>query len=215
MRTRLQLSSIVIVALLLCLSCTRPSFTLMGIHTGVSRVSHYDREGELTSSYESLSVFVESEEDANLQMEVSSPDGQSSWLFPAKTERIDKIDYYGKASLSLGEQMPLPRGEWSLRVMRDDGRTITESFVLEAGTEAALAQHLLDSDTGTLILPEQVRECAIQLLDVNRRVLHRSTTTEQTIALTSLYTNWDKVRSVGLSWYDEGAKQSQIVWYSL
>lgn len=211
MKARLHVLSICILALLLCLSCTRPSFTLMDIHTGVARVSHYDREGTLTSSYESLSVFVESEEDANLQMEVTSPDGLTTWLFPAGKNQ----EYYGKSSLSLGERMPIPGGEWSLRVMRDDGRTIAESFVVERGSEAASYQYHLDADTLSLVLDEKIRECAIQLLDKNKNVLYRSTTTEQRLELTSLYPKWDRVRFVGLSWYDEGAMQSQIVWYAL
>jgi hypothetical protein len=215
MKARVQVSSIVILGLLLCFSCARPSFTLMGIHTSVSLVSHVDREGTLTSSYESLSVFIESEEDANLQMEVTSPDELNTWLFPATKESVDKQGYYGKAGLSLGQRVPLPRGEWSLRVLRDDGRTITEHFTLEKGSVITPFQHHLDAVEGKLVLDEQVKECAIQLLDETEKTLYSTLTTEQTIDLTNLYPKWDSVRFLGLAWYDEAAKQSQIVWYSL
>ncbi|HAF86910.1 MAG TPA: hypothetical protein DCG32_11245 [Sphaerochaeta sp.] len=215
MKARLQFSSMVILALLLCFSCTRPSFTLMGIHTGVSRVSYLDSEGALTSSYESLSVFIESEEGANLQMEVTSPDGLTTWLFPASTRSVDKQGFYGKAGLSLGQWMSLPRGEWSLRALRSDGRTITEHFTLEEGAEATSFQHHLNAEEGTLVLDGQVRECAIQLLDEKKKTLYSTLTTDQTLELSKLYPQWDRVRFIGLAWYDEAARQSQIVWYTL
>ncbi len=215
MNARLRFSFVLLLALLLCFSCARPSFTLMGIHTGVSRISHVDSGGALTSSYESLSVFVESEEDANLQMEVTSPDELNTWVFPASKKRVDKQGYYGKAGLSLGQRIPLPRGEWSLRVLRDDGRTITEHFTLEKGMEATSFQHHLDAAEGKLVLDERVKECAIQLLDKTKKTLYSTLTTEQTLELTKLYPQWDRVRYLGLAWYDEAAKQSQIIWYTL
>ncbi len=215
MKTRLHVSSLVLVALLFCVSCARPPFSLMDLHTGVSLVSHFDREGNRTSSYESLSVFVESEEGANLQMEVISPDALNTWLFPAEKKRVDNQDYYGKAALSLGQRMALPRGEWSLRVMRNDGRTITENFILEKGSAPQAYEHHLDAEKGELVLDARVKECSIQLLDEKRNVLHRSTTTEQTLDLSLLYPNWDKVRFIVLGWYDDPAKQSQITWYTL
>ncbi|MBI9094667.1 MAG: hypothetical protein JEY71_07280 [Sphaerochaeta sp.] len=215
MKVRLRFSFLIILALLLCFSCTRPPFTLMGIHTGVSRVSHFDSEGKLTTSYESLSVFIESEEDAELQMEVTSPDGLTTWLFPAPKKSIDKQGYYGKAGLSLGQWMSLPSGEWSLRVLRSDGRTITEHFALEKGAEATSFQHHLDAGKGTLVLDGEVGECAIQLLDETKKTLYATLTTEQTIDLTKLYPQWDRVRFLGLAWYDEAAKKSQIAWYAL
>ncbi len=215
MKTRLHVSSLVLVALLSCVSCARPPFSLIDLHAGVSRVSHFDSEGNRTSSYESLSVFIESEEGANLQMEVLSPDALSTWLFPAEKKRVDNQDYYGKADLSLGQRMALPRGEWSLRVMRDDGRTITEQFTLESGDEPQDVHHHLEAEKGELTLDTRVRECSILLLDEKRDVLHRSTATGQTLDLTLLYPNWEKVRFVVLGWYDDPSKQSQIAWYTL
>ena len=215
MKARLRVSSIVILALLLCFSCARPSFSLRGVHTSVSLVSHFDSEGTLTSSYESLGVFIESEEDATLQMEVTSPDALNTWLFPAMKKSVDKQAYYGKSALSLGQRMPLPRGEWSLRVLRDDGRTISENFTLEKGSEIASFQHHLDAVEAKLVLDEQVRECAVQLLDEKKKLLYSTLTTEQTLELASLYPNWENVRFVGLTWYDEAARLNQIVWYTL
>lgn len=187
----------------------------MGIHTGVSLVSHVDRDGSLVSSYESLGVFIESEEDADLQMEVTSPDGLNSWIFPVQKKRVDNQDFYGKSGLSLGPRVPLPRGEWSLRILQSDGRTLTENFTLEKASEQTSYQHHLDADTGFLVLDELVGECALLLLDETKKVLLRSTTTEQTIDLTSLYPQWDEVRLLGLSWYEETAKLSHEVWYTL
>lgn len=215
MRARLYVSSLVIVVLLLCFSCTRVSFTLMGLHTAVSLVSLADSEGKITSSYESLGLFIESEEDATLQMEVVSPDGLNTWLFPAGKKSVGNQDYYGKSGLTLGARAPLPRGQWSVRILRDDGRTITESFILEKGSEPLSCEHHLDAQKGTLVLDSQAKECSLQLLDEKKNVLHRSTTTEQTLDLTDLYPNWDKVRFVGISWYDEAARMSQMVWYTL
>jgi len=215
MKARLRFSCIVILALLLCLSCTRPPFSLMGIHTGVSLVSHFDREGTLTSSYESLSVFIESEEDAILQMEVTSPDERNTWLFPAMKKSVGKQGYYGKSALSLGQRLLMPRGEWSLRVLRDDGRTISEHFTLEQGMEPKSFLHHLDAEKATLVLDGQVKEFSLQLLDENKKLLYSTLTTEQTLDFTSLYPKWDKVRFVGLTWYDEEARMNQIVWYTL
>jgi len=215
MKARLRFPTIVILALLLCFSCTRPSFSLIGLHTALSLVSHFDSEGKLTSSYESLSVFIETEEDANLQMEVTSPDERNTWLFPAMKKSVEKKDYYGKTALSLGQKMPLPKGEWSLRILRDDGRSIEENFTLEKGKEPQSFQHHLDAEKGTLVLDEQVKECSLQLLDENKKVLYSTLTTEQTLQLTSLYPTWDEVRFVGITWYDEAARLNQIVWYTL
>lgn len=215
MKARLRVSSIVILALLFCLSCTRPSFSVMGVHTGVSLVHHFDKDGVQTQSYESLSVFIESEEDANLQMEVTSPDARTSWLFSAVRKSVDNQGYYGKAGLTLGQTMPLARGEWSVRVLRDDGRTITESFTLEKGSDPQSFLHQLDAEKGTLVLDEQLRECSLQLLDEKQKILYSTLTSEQTLDLASLYPTWDRVRFVGITWYDESAKMNQIAWYTL
>lgn len=215
MKGWLRFSSLMILALGLFFSCSRPSFTLMGIHTSVTLVSLVDSEGNLTASYESLGVFIESEGDATLQMEVTSPDFLNTWLFQAMKKSADKQDYYGKSGLSLGSGMPLPRGQWSVRILRDDGRTITESFFLEKGSQTQAFEHHLDAQKGLLVLDSQLMECSLQLLDEKKNVLHRSTTTEQMIDLTSLYPKWDKVRFVGLSWYDEAARMSQMLWYAL
>lgn len=215
MKARLQISSLMILALLLSISCARPSFSLMGIHTSVSSIHHYDGEGNLTSAYESLGVFIESEEDASLQMEVTSPDGLDTWLFPAVKQTVDKQLYYGKSGLSLGTRVPLPRGEWSLRILRSDGRTITEHFTLEKGFEVTPFEHHFDAEKGVLFLDEQVREYALQLLDEKKRILFATTTTEQSLDLKSFYPKWDTVRFLALSWYDEAAKQSLVAWYDL
>lgn len=215
MKARLQVSCCVTLALLLFLSCTRPPFSLRGIHTEVSLVQHVDSEGSLTLSYESLSVFVQSEEDANLQMEVTSPDGLDTWLFTAIKKSVDKQQYYGKPALSLGERMPIPRGEWSLRILKDDGRTIAEHFIVEKGSEPQSLQHQLDAKKGLLVLDEKVNECALHFLDEKKTVLYSTVTTDHTIDLAKLYPKWDKVRFLTLSWYDEAAKMSQVVWYDL
>lgn len=215
MKGRLRVLSVGILALLLSVSCARPSFSLTGIQSTLSSVHLLDREGALITSYESLSLFVETEEDATLQMEIISPDGLNSWVFPAEKQIWEKQDYYGKSGLSLGQRMPLPRGQWSLRLLNSDGRTLTEQFSVEKGSAFSSFQHQVDAEEGTLLLDESMGECAIQLLDEKKRVLHRSTTTEQSIDLTSLYPKWDSVRFVGLTWYDEGARANQIVWYAL
>lgn len=215
MKARLQVCFGVILALLLCFSCTRPSFSVMDMQTEVSLVHYFDTEGSLTSSYESLSVFIESEDDANLQMEISSPDGLNTWLFQATKKIVTKQSYYGKAGLSIGERIPLPRGEWLLRVLSSDGRTIAEHFTLERGSEASSFQHHLDAETAVIVLDEQAKEYDLRLLDEKRSILFSTLTTEHTIDLTKLYPKWDKVRFVVLTWYDETAKQSQVAWYAL
>lgn len=215
MKARLQVSFGVIVALLLCFSCTRPPFSVMALHPEVSLVHHFDRDGSLTSSFESLSVFIVSEDDANLQMEISSPDGLNTWLFQATKKSIAKQSYYGKAGLCLGSRVPLPRGEWLLRVLSSDGRTITEQFILEKGSEASSFHHHLDAEAAVIVLDEQAKEYDIRLLDEKRSTLFSTLTLEHTIDLAKLYPKWDKVSFVVLTWYDETAKQSQVAWYTL
>lgn len=215
MKGKLHVLLLGILALVLTFSCARPPFSLTGVHSSLSSVHLHDREGSLISSYESLGVFVETEEGSSLQMEVTSPDGLIFWVFPAEKKSWDGQDFYGRASLSLGQQMPLPRGQWSLRLLASDGRTLSESFVVEEGSPFTPYQHQMDADRGVLLLDEGGAEYAIQLLDEKKSALFRSTSTEQRVDLTSLYQRWDKVRFVGVSWYDEGAKASQIVWYTL
>jgi|GEM_PF-4743350 len=215
MKTKLRFSFVVILALVLCFSCTRPSFTLMGLHTGLSLVHQGNSEGTLISNYESLSVFIESEEDATLQMEITSPDGLNTWLFPAARKSVGKQGYYGNTGLSLGPSMPLPSGEWTLRVLSSDGRTITENFTLERGSDPQPFVHHLDAEKGILVLDEQVKECSLQLLDREKKILYSTLTTEQALDLARFYPTWDQVRFVGLTWYDEAARMSQIVWYTL
>ena len=215
MKTKLRVSFVIIVALLICVSCTRPSFTLQGVHTGVSLTHTFTSEGILPSRYESLSVFIESEKDANLQLEVVSPDGLNIWLFPVTKKTVEKQEYYGKANLSIGSWMPLPRGEWTLRILRDDGRTITEQFTVETGSEVQSFHHQLDGVQGKLVLDEQVKQCSIQLLNEEKKSLYSIITTEQTLELASLYPKWEQVRFVVISWYDDSAMLSQIAWYAL
>lgn len=215
MRRGPQLFTASLLVLSLFFSCSRPPFSVLGIHPQVSSVQHYDRHGSLLSSYESLSIFIESEEDARLQMEVTSPDGLNSWIFPAEKRSLENGSFYGRSSLSLGGRISIPPGEWSVRLLNSDGRTISEHFTVERGAEAVSYQTLFDGEKGTLVLDERIVECALELLDEKKRVLHRSTTTGQMIDLTSLYAHWDRVAFVGLSWYDEGSSVSQILWYEL
>lgn len=215
MKVRLRLYAISIVVLLFFLSCSRPPFLLSELHVSVSSVSTLDRDGSLVECHESLGLFFESDTKEALQMEVISPDGLNSWIFPASQSSVGKESYYGRSNLTLGERMPLPRGVWSVRILNSDGRTLTEEFTVEKGLEAVQYQNSLDAETGLLVLDEGLGECDLQLLDEKKEVLHRSTTTEQSIELTSLYQRWEKVRYVGLAWYDEEARASQIVWYAL
>ncbi|MDY0290298.1 MAG: hypothetical protein RBR15_15835 [Sphaerochaeta sp.] len=215
MKARLGLLAAGVAALLLFFSCSRPPFTLSGVHVSVSTVSTLDRDGTLVESHESLGIFFEGEAKGDLQMEVISPDGLTSWIFPAEKRIVEKVSYYGRSNLTLGGRMPLPRGVWSMRVLNSDGRTLTEQFSVEKGLEAAPYQNSLDAEAGLLVLDESLGACELQLLGEKKEVLHRSTTTEQSITLTSLYQKWEKVRHVGLAWYDEGARAGRIVWYAL
>lgn len=215
MKARLHSLFISILVLLLFFSCSRTPFSVLGLHSSLSSVHLFDREGSLSSSYESLALFVELEQDAALQLEVISPDGLNSWIFAAEKQEMESGEYYGKGGLTLGQSVPLPPGTWSVRILNSDGRTLTESFTLEKGPKAPPFHHQLDAEKGLLVLDEGITEYSIQLLDEKKKVLHRSTTTEQTLDLTSLYPSWQKVHFVGLAWYDEAAKASQIVWYAL
>lgn len=215
MKARLRVTAVVLLALLLASSCTRPPFSLMETHSSLASVYHLDREGSLTDKYESLGVFIVSEGDASLQMEVTSPDGMSTWLFPAEKRNVADQDYYGKSGLTLGRLMSLPRGEWSLRVLNSDGRTLTDQFTVQQGPAPSSFHHHLDAEEGTLVLDEGFNEYGLQLLDAKGRELYRSTTTEHRIELTSLYSKWDEVRFVGIAWYDDPSLQSMIVWYDL
>ncbi len=215
MRTRLHIVLGSLLVLSCFFSCSRPPFSVLDIHPALNSVRHYDRDGSLTASYESLSLFIESEENAFLQMEITSPDGLNSWIFPAEKRSLDKESYYGRGSLSLGQRVPIPQGQWLVRILNSDGRTISEHFTITRGSEAPSYQNLFDAVEGTLLLDERIAECALQLLDEKRGVLHRSTTTEQMIDLTSLYAKWDRVSLVGLAWYDESSKANLLVWYEL
>ncbi|MDT4761746.1 hypothetical protein [Sphaerochaeta sp. PS] len=216
MKARLPILVCVGFAFSLLFSCSRSPFTLIEVHSEVSTVRLYDRAQQLITQYESLGVFLQTEEEQpSLQLEVTSPDGLNTWLFKAEKKVVDGIPYYGSANLSLGPLVPIAEGQWSLRVLKDDGRTLSDSFMVEKGTASPRPLPEVDRESWTLAVGDGIGEYGLQLLDEKGRLLFSKTTGDRQVNLQQLYKKWENVHTLGLAWYDERAKESQIVWYLL
>lgn len=65
--------------------------------------------------------------DREIQVQIDAPDERSRWMV---TLNADSAGNYTFDPLSMGEGIPLPKGEYRLVVMSDDGRRVEESFPL-------------------------------------------------------------------------------------
>lgn len=215
MARRYSISLIVLSVILVSISCSRAPFSLIALHTELSLTRHYDREGRVSVEYESLALFLESEVGNTLHMEVLAPDTLTSWSFPATPQMVKEHQYYGRGGLTLGSGTSLPRGEWEVKILHSDGRTITEHFTLEQ-----TAQPLYSSDNytivdDTLILGEGITDYSLEFLDAYENVLYTSFGTEQEVELSSLYPIWQQAHYLLLCWYDEPAQMSIYERYEL
>lgn len=103
--------------LLVLVSCARNEFTIssMEIQPYVLRDGHMG-----------LSVFAMTEDD--ISIEVTDPSGDLTWR-PQTTQTVfNGSPYRGSADMIMPLGVPLPKGQWLLKLIRKDGRVIEQTF---------------------------------------------------------------------------------------
>jgi len=117
--------------LLACVSCSREDFSLREEQSTIVVSVDVDSSGAFSPARYSLSLYVDvgfTIEPEELQFSVTTPDGLDNWeFFPALIE-FDGVRWLGHSNISLGAEVPVPKGDWSLRLFLKDGRTIEHSF---------------------------------------------------------------------------------------
>lgn len=105
-----------LILLLLLISCTRDEAVLLNLKSDTA----IEGQAEVLTLTFSLSTA-----DAVVQTTLEASDKRSSWTLSAKG---DKGGRFTIGPLSMGEGVALPEGEYTLRVMLDDGQLLTERF---------------------------------------------------------------------------------------
>lgn len=117
--------------LLVCISCSREEFSLLEEQSGVVVSVDFDDSGIPSRADHALSLFVDVGSDfapADLQFSVVSPDGVYQWEFFPLEVIFDDVRWLGYPNLALGPGIPIPEGEWILRLFLKDGRTMDHQF---------------------------------------------------------------------------------------
>lgn len=118
--------------LLACVSsCSREDFSLREEQSTVVISVDADSSGVFSSPRHALSLYVDvgfGIEPEELQFSVATPDGLDIWEFFPVSVEFDGVRWLGHPNISLGEEIPIPKGDWSLRLFQKDGRTIERSF---------------------------------------------------------------------------------------
>ena len=203
---------------LLGISCTRSDFSLVSLQHGVSYVTLLNAKGEVVDAFESLSLYVETEdsEASDLQMEVSSPDGASIWNFQAEKRVVNKTTYHGSSSLVMGNNIPLMQGEWTVQVLNADGRTLSDTFILETYPNRRIPKEVVfDPLKGDLQIDSDGSEYRIQLLDAKKKILYESLQTQQVLHVRDYFVQWNRVKYIVLAYFDDTTNMTELIHISL
>lgn len=107
----------VLLLLLVLVSCQRNEFTIRSIEIQ----PYVLRDGHM-----GLSVFAMTEDD--ISIEVTDPSGDLTWR-PQTTQTVfNGSPYRGSADMIMPLGVPLPKGQWLLKLIRKDGRVIEQTF---------------------------------------------------------------------------------------
>ncbi len=120
-----------LIILLACASCSREDFSLLEEQSGIVVSVDIDDSGIPSQAGHALSLFVDVGSDfapADLQFSVVSPDGVYQWEFFPSEVIFDDVRWLGYPNLALGSGVPIPEGEWILRLFLKDGRTLEHQF---------------------------------------------------------------------------------------
>ncbi len=121
MRTRLLTISLVLLVLLAA-SCSKEDFSVSNVQAQ-AYVRHEDGSMGL-----SLYAMTEAKDPGSMQFLVKAPSGDLSWSFNVSNVKLDGVDYYGSADISVPRGVSLPTGTWSLCVLYKDGSTAEVDF---------------------------------------------------------------------------------------
>lgn len=130
--------------LLLLASCSREELALVDLQTNVAIHVHpaEGRKEQLLTL-----VFTLTGQPAEKQVHVVAGNQKSSWVVKA---RSDERSTYTIGPLSMGSDVLLPKGQWSLSILSSDGQTLEEVFVVDYPTFKELVAY--DRATHTLTL---------------------------------------------------------------
>jgi hypothetical protein len=206
------------------ISCTRTPFTLIAETHSVSSFTRYQKNGEVLSSYENLSIYIETTDDKekSLQMEVTSPSGLSIWNFQATKKEIDGISYFGSSDLVMDTGKAFENGLWHLLVMRKDGKSLETDFMVSTRVSEHRENPLIieyDKDNGTLSLQGQDEVLSkgyiLSFLTENKTILYEGELQETFIDAKNLTEKWKLIDSLLIGSYDSAANLSIVGWYGL
>lgn len=199
---------------LLGISCSRSTFSLISVQQGVSNVTLLNEQGKVLESFESLSLYVETEDPkaSDLQIEVISPDGASQWTFMAEKREVDTTTYYGSSNLVMGSSLPMMQGAWKVQVLNADGRTLSDTFTIETYPERRTPLDLtFDPLTKTIQMGKGIAEYKIQLLDEKRKVLYESLQSSSEIVIGNLFASMTKVKFIVLAYFDDHTNMTELI----
>lgn len=206
------------------LSCSRIPFTLVSETHAVSSVTRYGKDGDVLETYETLSIYIETEEaeSQDLQMQVTSPSGLDSWNFPATRKEVDGVVYYGSSALARTEGKQLENGLYHLLVMRKDGKSLEKEFLVQTQnpkTANIPYQVSFTRQTGMLAVeyPEAkaFQPYLVSLLSKTNAVLFEGEMQGASLDVKKLTERWSQIDSVMIGYFDSFGNRSIIGWYDL
>lgn len=137
-------SAALLLLLLLLASCSREELALVDLQTKVA-MQVYPAEG---AREQLLTLeFSLTGQPTEKQVHIVAGNQKSSWVVKA---RSDEKSTYTVGPLSMGPDVLLPKGQWSLSILSSDGQTLEEVFAVDYPTFKELVAY--DRATHTLTL---------------------------------------------------------------
>lgn len=122
MHKRILVSVFLVVFILLVSSCERDDLKVTTTMVEPYAVREENRMG--------LCVYflTSDEKDKFKEMQITDPTGFFSWTVEVKETTFSKVRYKGSSDIVMPENTALPAGQWSLRLVSEDGRVADSSF---------------------------------------------------------------------------------------
>ncbi len=122
-----------LVVSLLLFSCSKDQYSVINLETNVKNVVQLpfvEANEELQLSFSLLG------ENGTIQVKIAAPNAVSAWYTTVQAENKNNDGSYTVGPLAMGNQILLPRGQWELTVINQDGLSLSEEFTLSESSES-------------------------------------------------------------------------------
>lgn len=121
----LSKAALLLLLLVLCISCTKEEMEIVNLQSNIETQVLLPQKQHLVLL---TLTFAGINDEKPKQVKVTSSTGTSSWIL---TVAPDEQQVYRIGPLSMGPDLDLPTGEWTVEVIGSDGRVVKQSIEIE------------------------------------------------------------------------------------